>query len=175
MAALVFLFQTLIGLFLFAVLMRLLLQWSRANFRNPVAQALIQITNPALVPLRRVFPAIGRLDTASALLVVALSMLKVAVNPLLHGAGLPPLLSWLQLSLRELLSTVLWIYLVALFMYWLLSMMAQNNYSPIQPMLASLCEPVLRPIRRLIPPIGGLDLSVLWAVILIQTLLIFLN
>jgi YggT family protein len=60
-------------------------------------------------------------------------------------------------------------------MYWLLSMMAQNTYSPIQPMLAALCEPVLRPIRRLIPPIGGLDLSVLWALILIQTLLIFLN
>jgi YggT family protein len=175
MAAVVFLIRTLIALYLFAVLMRLLLQWVRADFRNPLAQALIQITNPALVPLRRLFPAINRMDTASVVLVVVLVMLKVAIGPLLSGGGLPPLLSWLELSLLELITTILWIYLMVIFMYALLSMLAQNNYSPVQPMLASLCEPVLKPIRRLIPPLGGLDLSTLWAIILIQTLLILLN
>jgi YggT family protein len=175
MAAIVFLLQTLIGLYLFAVLLRLLLQWVRADFRNPLAQALIQITNPAVVPLRRIFPAIYRLDTASVLLVVALVMLKVAVGPLLSGSGLLPPLAWLWLGLRELLSTLLWTYLAAVFLYALLSMLAQNAYSPVQPMLAALCEPLLRPIRRLIPAIGGLDLSPLWAIIALQALLILLN
>jgi YggT family protein len=175
MSALVFLVQTLISLFLFAVLLRLLLQWVRADFRNPLAQALLQITNPAVVPLRRLLPAVYRLDTASVLLAVALVMLKVAVVPLLLGHGLPPLLLWLWYSLKELISTVIWTYLVAIFMYALLSMLAQNNYSPVQPLLAALCEPVLRPVRRLIPAIGGLDLSPLWAIIALQALLILLN
>ncbi len=175
MAAVIFLVRTLIALYLFAILMRLLLQWVRADFRNPLAQALIQITNPTLIPLRRLFPAINRMDTAAIILIVALVMLKVAIAPLLMGTGLPPLLVWLQLSLLELITTILWIYLIVIFMYALLSMLVQNNYSPIQPMLASLCEPVLKPIRRLIPPLGGLDLSTLWAIILIQALLILLN
>ena len=102
MAAVVFLVRTLIALYLFAVLMRLLLQWVRADFRNPLAQALIQITNPALIPLRRLFPAINRMDTASVVLVVVLVMLKVAIGPLLSGGGLPPLLVWLQQSLLQL-------------------------------------------------------------------------
>ena len=175
MAAVNFLLQTLIGLYLFAVLLRLLLQWVRADFRNPLAQALLQITNPALVPLRRLLPAFYRVDTASVLLVVALGLLKVAVGPLLAGTGLLPLPLWLWLTFRELTTTVLWTYLVAIFLYALLSMLSQNNDSPVQPMLASLCEPLLRPIRRLIPAIGGLDLSPLWAVILLQALLILLN
>jgi YggT family protein len=81
----------------------------------------------------------------------------------------------LWLTFRELTTTVLWTYLVAIFLYALLSMLAQNSYSPVQPILTALCEPLLRPIRRLIPAIGGLDLSPLWAIILLQALLILLN
>ena len=175
MAAVVFLVQTLIGLLLFAVLLRLLLQWVRADFRNPLAQALVQITNPIVVPLRRLLPAVYRVDTASVVVVVVLGLLKVAAAPLLTGGGLLPLPLWLWLTFRELTTTVLWTYLVAIFLYALLSMLAQNNYSPVQPMLAALCEPLLRPLRRLIPAIGGLDLSPLWAIILLQALLILLN
>ena len=175
MAAFVFLVKTLISLYLLVVLLRLLLQWVRADFRNPVARALVQITSPVLAPLRRVFPSIGQVDTASVLLMAALVMLKVATPTLLMGFGLPPLLPWLRESATELITTVLWIYLVAIFMYALLSMLSGNNYSPAQPLLATLCEPVLQPVRRLIPPLGGLDLSPLWVIILIQMLLILLG
>jgi YggT family protein len=174
MAALIFLLETLLKLCLLTVLLRLLLQWSRADFRNPLARSIVHLTNPIIVPLRRLLPAIGRLDTASCVAVVVFALLKVSVSWLLAGFGPPPTLVWLQLALTEILRTILWTYFFAVFIYALLSLVAPGTYSPAQGLLVSLCEPVLRPFRRLIPPLGGLDLSPLWAVIAIQTLLILL-
>jgi YggT family protein len=174
MAALIFLLETLLKLCLLAVLLRLLLQWSRADFRNPLARSIVHLTNPVIVPLRRLLPAIGRVDTASCVAVVVFALLKVSVSWLLAGFGPPPTLVWLQLALTEILRTTLWTYFFAIFIYVLLPLVAPGTYSPAQGLLVSLCEPVLRPFRRLIPPLGGLDLSPLWAVIAIQTLLILL-
>src|ERR1700722_15337331 len=98
MAALIYLFETLLALCLIAVLMRLLLQWSRADFRNPLARSIVHITNPIIVPLRRLLPAIGRLDTASCIAVVVFAVLEVAVPWLLSGLGPPPALLWLRLT-----------------------------------------------------------------------------
>jgi YggT family protein len=175
MAALIYLIETLLSLCLLAVLLRLLLQWVRADFRNPLARSLVQITNPILLPLRRVLPAVGKIDTASVFAVVVFALLKVAIAWVLSGLGLPPALRWLHLGALELLQTVLWTYFFAIFLYALLSLIAPGTYSPAQGLLQSLCEPILRPIRRMIPPLGGLDLSPLWAGIAIQALLILLR
>lgn len=175
MAALIFLVNTLISLFLLAVLLRLILQWVRADFRNPLARALLQITNPVVVPLRRLLPAVGRLDTASVLLVVVLVLLRVAVPWLLSGLGLPDWPVWLRLGTLELLQTLLWTWFLAILFYSLLSMLAPDTYSPAQALLAAMCEPLLRPIRRLIPPLGGIDFSPLWVCIAIQALLILIS
>jgi YggT family protein len=175
MAALIFLVNTLLSLFLFAVLLRLILQWVRADFRNPLARALLQITNPVVVPLRRVLPAIGRVDTASVLLVLVLVLLRVAVPWLLSGIGLPAWPLWLRLGALELAQTVLWTWFLAILFYSLMSMLVPDTYSPAQSLLAAMCEPLLRPIRRLIPPLGGIDFSPLWVCIAIQALLILLG
>lgn len=175
MAALIYLVETLLSLCLLAVLLRLLLQWARADFRNPVARSLVQITNPILLPLRRVFPAVGKVDSASVVAVVVFALLKIATAWVLSGLGLPPALRWLHLGVLEILQTLLWTYFFAIFLYALLSLIAPGTYSPVQGLLQSLCEPVLRPIRKLIPPLGGLDLSPLWAGIAIQALLILLR
>jgi YggT family protein len=174
-AALIYLLETLLSLAALAMLLRLLLQWVRADFRNPLARALVQITSPLLVPLRRLLPAVGRIDTASVVLLLAFVLLKVAVAWLLSGLGLPPVLVWLRLAVSELLQLLLWTYFFAIFIYALLSLIAQGSYSPAQALLATLCEPVLGRIRRVIPPLGGLDLSPLWAGIAIQALLILLR
>ena len=92
-----------------------------------------------------------------------------------RGFGMPPPLLLLRAVALEIATSVLWLYFYAIFLYALMSMIAQGSYSPMQPLLASLCEPVLRPIRRIIPPIAGLDLSPLWAGLLIQALLILLR
>jgi YggT family protein len=175
MAALLYLIDTLLSLAQLTILLRLLLQWSRADFRNPLARAIVQLSNPALVPLRRVFPAAGRLDTASVLLVVALALLRVCMGTLLSGMGVPPLLLWVELATLQILRLVLWTYFFAIFLYATLSLIAPGTYSPAQAVLGSLCEPVLRPFRRLIPPLANLDLSPLWAGIVIQALLILVR
>jgi YggT family protein len=175
MAALSYIIGQLISLALLVVLLRLLLQWVRADFRNPIARGLINLSNPVVVPLRRLLPAIGRIDTALVLLVIALVMFKSAVLLILGGDALPTPLQWLLLAARELARTLLWIYFFAIFLYALLSLIAPGTYSPAQALLVSLCEPVLRPLRRLIPPLGGLDLSPLWAGILIQAALILIR
>lgn len=175
MAALVYLVETLLSLALFAFLLRLLLQWARADFRNPLARAVVQITSPVLVPLRRLLPAIGRFDTASGLAVVVLALAQTAAAPLLRLGELPLLSAWGLMALFEVLRMTLWTFFFAIFLYALLSLIAPGTYSPAQSMASALSEPVLRPFRRIIPPLGGLDLSPLWAIILIQALLILLH
>jgi YggT family protein len=173
MAALLYLVDTLLQLAQFAFLMRLLLQWGRADFRNPLVRALVQVTNPVLVPLRRVLPAAGQVDTASVLLVLLLAIARAGAPFLLSGLGLLPGLLLLKLALAQLARMVLWIYFVAIFAYALLSMVQAGAYSPMLELLGRLAEPVLRPLRRLPQP-ANLDLSPLWACILIQALLLLL-
>ena len=171
MAALLFLIDSLLSVAQFVVLLRLLLQWARADFRNPLLRAIVQISNPLLVPLRRVLPAIGRIDTASVVIVLALALLRAYVPELLRLQAPESLLSLALLAAVGLLRTVLWIYFFSIFLYAMLSLIAPGTYSPAQSLLTTLCEPVLRPLRRLIPPLANLDLSPLWAGILIVALL----
>jgi YggT family protein len=173
--ALVFLVDTFFSLLFFVFLLRLVLQWARADFRNPLAQAIVRLTNWLILPLRRGLPPIGRVDTASVAAVLAVALAQVAALYLARGLGFPDTLQWLQLGARELIRGILWLYFWAIFVYSLLSMIAPGTYSPIQGVLQSICEPVLRPIRRTVPPLAGLDLSPLWAVILIQLLLILVR
>jgi len=175
MNAIIFIVETLLTLTLFVFLLRLLLQWARADFRNPVSQAVVRMTNPLVMPLRRILPPVGKIDTASVVAVLIVAFVEVAIIFALRGLGIPPLLLWLRMAVVEILRTTLWTYFYAIFLYALLSLIAPGGYSPMQSVLDSLCEPVLRPIRRLIPPIGGLDLSPLWAGIAIQALLILLR
>ncbi len=175
MSAIIYIVETLLSLALFVVLARLLLQLTRADFRNPIAQAIVQLTNPLIVPLRRVLPPIGKLDTASVVAVLLVAAVEVAVVSALRGAGLPDWLTWLDALALEIAHTLLWTYCYAILIYWLLSFIAPGGYSPLQSVLTSLCEPVLRPFRRIIPPVAGLDLSPLWATIAIQAILILIR
>lgn len=176
MSAILFIVQTLLSLTVFVFLLRLLLQWSRADFRNQIAQAVVRITNPVILPLRRILPPIGKIDTASVVAVILIALLEEVILFSLAGISLGYLGAYWPgaLALRVVLRIVgvtITTYLYGIFIYALLSMVAPGGYSPMQSILASLCEPVLRPFRRIIPPIGGLDLSPLWAGIILVALL----
>jgi YggT family protein len=173
--ALYFLVDSLLSLALYVALLRVLMQWSRADFRNPVAQAVVKVTNPLIMPLRRLLPPINKIDTASVVTVIIVALAQVALMSMVRGYGIPPPLLLLRVAALEIVTSVLWLYFYAIFLYALMSLIAQGSYSPMQPLLASLCEPVLAPIRRIIPPIAGLDLSPLWAGLLIQAVLILLR
>ena len=175
MQALIFIVDTLIGLYLLVLLLRLLLQLTRADFRNPVARALVQVTNPVIVPLRRLLPPVGRIDTASVVAILVVATMRILANQALLGLGVPSPADLAGDLLASLLRLVLHTYFYAIFLYALLSLVAPGAGSPAQSLLHSLGEPVLRPIRRTIPPLGGLDLSPLWAGIAIQDLLLLLR
>jgi len=174
MTALIFIVDTLLSLALFVVLARLLLQWARADFRNPIAQAIVRLTNPLILPLRRVLPPIGKVDTASVVAVILVAIIKRGILFALTGYGTPGLELWVQAVAVELVQALLRTYFYAILLYALLSLVAPGGYSPMQSLLATVCEPILRPFRRLIPPIAGIDLSPLWAVIAIQAILLLL-
>jgi YggT family protein len=175
MSALIFIVETLLSLALFVVLARLLLQWARADFRNPICQAVVKLTNPLILPLRRVLPPIGKVDTASVVAVIFVAFIEVAIIFALSGMTFPGPLIWVRMVALEIARTLLWTYFYAIFLYALLSLVSPGGYSPLQSVLATLCEPVLRPFRRLIPAVAGIDLSPLWAGIAIQAILILLR
>jgi len=174
MRALHFLVNTLFMLYAVVLLLRLLMQLNRADFRNPLGRAILQLTSPVILPLRRVLPPLGRVDTASVVALVLCILIKLALLSLLFGGGLPPSLALLRGTALELIRLVLGTYLVCIVLNALLSFLAPGTYSPAQALLASICNPVLDPIRRVMPSLAGLDLSPLWAGIAIQTLLLLL-
>ena len=175
MSAIIFIVDTLLRLALFVVLARLLLQWARADFRNPICQAVVRITNPLILPLRRVLPPVGKVDSASVVAVILVALAYVAIISALAGEGWPNPLVWTRSVVLVIVRTMLETYFWAIFIYALLSLIAPGGYSPLQSVLASLCEPLLRPFRRIIPALAGIDLSPLWACIAIQAVLILLR
>ena len=175
MSALIFIVETLLSLALFVVLARLMLQLARADFRNPICQAVVRLTNPLILPLRRILPPIGKVDTASVVAVVLIAVVEVAIVFAIRGITFVGPIYWLQSAALEIAHTLLWTYFYAIVLYALLSMVAPGGYSPLQSVLATICEPVLRPFRRVIPPVAGIDLSPLWACILIQAILILIG
>jgi YggT family protein len=174
-SALIYIVDTLLELALYVVLGRLLLQLTRADFRNPIAQAIVRLTNPLILPLRRVLPPLGRVDTASIVAVLLVAAVQVACLFALHAGIYPDALGWAYAVATDILRALLWLYCYAIILYALLSLVAPGGYSPLQSVLTSLCEPVLRPFRRLIPSVAGIDLSPLWAVIAIQAILILMR
>ncbi|MBK9251340.1 MAG: YggT family protein [Proteobacteria bacterium] len=172
MRAIYFIVESLIGVFQVLLLLRLLMQLARADFRNPIGRGIVQITDPVIRPLRRVFPPAGKVDTASILALVIVSAAKVWILHLLLGAGFAqPVFMARQVPL-DLARLVLKTYLFSIILNAILSFVAPGNYSPAQSILASICDPVLKPFRRIIPAVAGLDLSPLWACIVIQALLL---
>ena len=165
----------LLSLALVVVLMRFLLQLARADFRNPICQAVVRLTNPLIIPLRRILPPVRKIDTATVVAVLMIASLLVAVGFALLIETIPgDALLWIQQIVLTIVYLVPWIYFWAIIVYALLSLVAPGGYSPLQSVLASLCEPILAPFRRIIPGISGIDLSPLWACIAIQVILYFL-
>jgi YggT family protein len=175
MDAIRYIVDTLLWLLTLAFVLRLLFQWVRADFRDPIADAIVRITNWLIVPLRRLLPPIGRIDTATVLAVLATAAARTAAMLAIGGVGLGNPLLFLRITVVGLIDLILRIYLFGLLLYWITSFVAPGGYAPGTRLLAQLCEPVLRPVRRVIPPIGQIDFSVLWVSIAIGALLILVR
>ena len=164
MTATIFLIQTVFGFYILAVMLRFLLQWVRADFYNPLVQFLVRITNPPLLPLRRIIPGYRGLDLASlvlafALQLVEMSLIMVLISPYPSVAGV------LLLTLAELLKLLINIYLWGIVIQAILSWVNPDPRHPAARVLAQLTDPVLRPVRNRLPPVSGIDLSPMVVVI----------
>jgi len=161
---LIFLVQTLFGLYTLVVMLRFLLQWARADFYNPISQFVVKATNPPLRPLRRLIPGFRGIDIASIVLMWALKTLELMLVVLLSTGGFA-LLRPLLWAVPELLSLLLNLFLVAILIQVVLSWINPGAYNPASSLLYSLTEPVLRPIRRRLPAADGIDFSPMVAMI----------
>ena len=155
---LVFLIQTLFGVYILAVLLRFLLQTVRADFYNPISQFLVKATNPPLKILRRFIPGFGGIDIASLVLAWALQALELLLV-LAITSGAMSLIGPLLWAIPALVELVINIYLFAILIQVILSWVSPGNYNPASALIYSLTAPILRPAQRLLPPMGGLDLS----------------
>jgi len=169
-----FLVETLFQLYLAALMLRLLLEAVRADFYNPVCQALVLVTDPLIKPLSRIFPRVGRVNLAGLLVLYLLQVIALALLSLIVGAPIDPLILAL-LAVMRLVRMLLVLYLVLIFVVVVLSWVGQNFRHPIVPLMFQLTDPVLAPIRRVLPALGGFDLSPLVAIIGIQFLIILLG
>lgn len=172
---LVYLIQTLLSLFLLAMLLRFLLQLVRADFYNPISQFLVKVTNPLVLPLRKVIPGYAGLDLASLLLSVLLQLLAIAAILLLSGIGIPSIPLLLIWSVLGVISLLVNIYFFALLAMIILSWVAPGGNNPAIYLLHQITEPVMAPLRKLLPPMGGLDFSPILVFVLINIIQIALR
>lgn len=161
--------------YILIVVLRFLLQLVRADFYNPLSQFIVKATNPILIPLRKVIPGLFGIDIASILLALALQMLALQVIGWIAGANTYHFVSLLLFSLIKLVTLVLNIYFFSFIIMVVVSWIAPHTHNPVIGLIDSLTEPVLRPIRRVVPSMGGLDFSVMIAMLGIVILKILLG
>jgi YggT family protein len=167
--AAIFVIQTLGSLYLLIVLLRFILQLVRANFYNPLCQFAVKATQPLLKPLRRVIPSMFGLDMSSLVLALLVQMALFAVILLLSGYSVDALLlaPWALIGIFALFLKILfWAMIISVILSWV----APGSHNPGAELVQQITEPVLAPFRRIIPNLGGLDISPIFAFIVLQLL-----
>ncbi|AOT07169.1 YggT family protein [Pseudoalteromonas luteoviolacea] len=159
MSAMHFLIETVFNLFLMVVLLRFWMQWARVDFYNPVSQTVVKATSFAVNPLRKIIPGFAGIDFASLVLAFIVAGAKISVLMLMfsgHWDAATAALGGLLTVLREAFSLVFWILVIRALLSWVV-----QGYNPAAAVFEQLTEPLLRPVRKVIPPLGGLDLSIM--------------
>jgi YggT family protein len=170
-----YLVQTLLSLYLLTMVLRFVLQLVRADFYNPICQFLVKVTNPLVIPLRRVLPGFGGLDMASLVLALLLQLAGIVALLLINGLGLPNILLLLLWSVIGLIGLLVNIYFFALLAMIILSWVAPGSNHPAIYLLHQITEPVMAPFRKALPAMGGMDFSPILVFILINVIQIALR
>ena len=159
MNAMIFLINTLFDLYLMVVILRFWLQLVKADFYNPFSQFVVKATQPIIAPMRRVLPSMGSIDTSSILLALMVVMVKMLLLTLIAGAAFD-VLTILLFSVVSVVKNagvlLFWMLLIRAILSWF-----NQGYNPVVMIMTQLTEPFLAPVRKILPPLGGLDLSVL--------------
>jgi YggT family protein len=166
-SAFVYIFKALTNLYLLAFLLRFILQWIRAGYDNPLSQAVVRITSPLVVPARRLLPSIRGVDVPTLVVLFVLECVVTFALLAFIGASLP-IPTFLLYVILRLVSLTVWLYIGSIFIYVILSWFADpRTHNPMTRLLRELVQPLLRPVGRILPPVGGLDLAPLLVSILL--------
>ena len=169
---------TLAGLYIFAVLIRFLLQAARADFYNPISQAVVKLTSPLMTPLRKIIPGYRGFDFASLILALIISFIVSCLLIVLDGNSLAivinnigNIVAWCFVGL---LNFILEIYFWGLLISIIASWIAPYSGNPVLLLIQQLLEPIMRRVHKIIPPMGGLDFSPIFVFLGIQLVEILL-
>lgn len=163
----IFLIDTVFSLYILALLLRFLLQWCGGNFYNPISQFLVKITHPPLKIMRRFVPSIGKIDTSSLILILGLQMLTDFSILLLKDVSIN-IGALAIISITQLLTLLINVFVFSIFARAILSWMNPGTFNAASSILSTLTEPLLDICRKVIPDLGGIDLSPLAALLLLQ-------
>ncbi|MDH5392335.1 MAG: YggT family protein [Gammaproteobacteria bacterium] len=171
---LIFIISTLFHLYAFALVLRFVLQWVKADFYNPLTQFIVKITTPAVKPAKQIIPGYNGMDIATLVvcyLVLALSQFIVQTL-----GGLPlSALSVFIMAITDMVSLLIDVFFYAILVQALISWINPQSYNPISQVLASVTAPVLRPVQKFIPPLGGMDISPIFAMIGLKVIEMLVN
>lgn len=170
-----YLVQTFLSLYLVAMVLRFLLQVVRADFYNPICQFLVKVTNPLVIPLRRIVPGVAGIDLASLLLAFLLQVASIVALVFIKFGGFPPIVILLTGGVLGLVALLVNIYFFALLAMIILSWVAAGSRHPAIYLLHQITEPVMAPFRKVLPSMGGMDFSPILVFILINILQIALR
>tara|TARA_R110001592_G_scaffold7583_2_gene42261 strand:- start:6450 stop:7013 length:564 start_codon:yes stop_codon:yes gene_type:complete len=162
--------DTLSSLYLMIILLRFILQLSRADFYNPVSQFIVKATNPLLIPLRRIIPSIGGIDTASIVLAILFQTLVITLKMLVLSGGVANPVFLIALSVVMVLDVLLKVYFWALIIMIVASWVAPGSGNPALVLINQIVEPLMKPFRKMLPAMGGLDLSPILVFLVIKVL-----
>lgn len=171
----VLLISTLGTLYLTIIMLRFLFQVVRADFYNPFSQFIVKATNPLVMPLRKIIPGVGGFDIASLVLALLFHWLVIQLMAFAYGAGILNPANALIWSFIGLISLTLNIFFVALLVMIIASWIAPMSHNPILVLIHQLVEPAMAPFRKIIPPLGGLDITPIFAFLAIQVCKILLG
>ncbi|CCV28721.1 TPA: YggT family protein [Yersinia enterocolitica] len=173
MLTLTFLAKTVIDLYVMVLLLRIWMQWVHSDFYNPFSQFVVKITQPIVGPLRRVIPSLGPIDSASLLLAFLLMTIKYPLLVLIQSGSMSLSLYNLLFGIISLVKAagylIFWVMIIRALMSWV-----SQGRSPMDYLLYQLTEPLMVPIRRILPAMGGIDFSAM-VVILILYLINYLG
>lgn len=162
-----FLISVLFGAYILLIMLRFIMQWMRADFYNPLSQAVVKLTNPVLIPLRKIIPGFGGIDFASIIVMFLLQMIELILIIMIRTGAFPNILGLMVLAIGKLLVLFLYVYIVGIFIIAILSWLAPHAQSPVLSLLYQIVNPLLSKFRRFIPPVSGLDLSAFFAIIVL--------
>lgn len=160
--------NTIAGLFLFVVILRFLLQAVRADFYNPISQFIVKVTNPLLLPIRKVVPGLGGYDVSSLVLAVIIQFITICATLALIGFWPLPFANVAVWSVLGTLGIFLDLYFWGILIIIIISWIAPNNPNPAIDLLKQIVEPVMKPIREKMPDMGGIDLSPIIVILLLR-------